>query len=96
MKERKWQREYHITRCSLGYNIYRVKKEKNWIMHMERLQRDTYTLNKDHARTFYNLDDATSALVIERTKWESKRTPTTFIRKSESEDTKEKKSWSEL
>jgi hypothetical protein len=35
---------------------------------MERLQRNSYTLYKDFARTFYKLDDAIGALVGERIK----------------------------
>ena len=66
-------------------------------MHMERLQKDKYTLNKNHARTFYNLDDAISNLVLARTKClKEDTTPTTSTKKSESEGIKEKRSWSEL
>ena len=96
MKERiKWKRYYYITRCDLGYQIYRIKENENGTTNMERLQRDSYTLNKDHARTFYNLTDATSAFTLARTKWE-KRTSTTFTKKSESEEWEEKRSWGEL
>lgn len=64
---------------------------------MERLQRDTYTLNKDFARTFYHLDDAISALTIAKSKCsKGKEISTTSIRKSDSEERREKTSWSEL
>ena len=88
------KREYKITKSNLGYNVYR-KKEEGWIISMERLQRDTYTLNRDFARTFYHLDDAISALTIAKAKWE-KETSTTPTKKSESEGVREKTSWSEL
>ena len=87
-------REYRITKSDLWYQIYRKKEEENWIIRMERLQRDTYTLNRDFARTFYHLNDATSALVIARIQW--KKTPTTSIKKSGLVEGKEKKSWHEL
>ena len=86
-------REYKIAKSDLWYQIYR-KKEEGWIMSMERLQRDSYTLRREFARTFYHLSDATSALVIAKAKWE--KTPTTSIKKSESEEKREKRSWSEL
>ena len=90
----KMEWEYKITKSDLGYNIYRIKEE-NWIINMEWLQRDTYTLNRDYARTFYTITDAMSNLVIARSKWK-RETPTTSIKKSESEDIREKRSWSEL
>lgn len=83
------KREYKITKSDLGYNVYR-KKEEGWIISMERLQRDTYTLNRDFARTFYNLDDAISALTIAKAKWE-KETPTISIKKSGWVDLEERK-----
>ena len=50
-------------------------------------------VDKGSAKTFYTQDSAVSALVIMKAKWE---TPTTSTKKSESEETGEKKSWSEL
>ena len=35
---------------------------------MERLQRNSYTTNRDFARTFYTLNDAMGALVIAKSK----------------------------
>ena len=46
------------------------------------------------AKTFFHKEDATSALVLAKMKWE--KTDTTSTKKSESEGGKEKKSWSEL
>lgn len=89
-------REYKITKSNLGYNVYR-RKEEDWFLYMEWLQTHSYTLNRDFARTFYTLEDATNAFIIAKTKWEKRSlTPTTFIRKSELEEHKEKTSWSEL
>lgn len=85
------KREYKITKSNLGYNVYRVWEE-NWFIRMERLQNNSYTLNRDFAKTFYHLNDATSALVIAKSKWE---TLTTSIKKSGSEGKREKKSWYE-
>ena len=66
-------------------------------MRLEWLQRDSYTLNRDFARTFYHLDDAISALSVEKVKCsKGKETSTTSTKKSESEGRKEKTSWSEL
>ena len=90
------KREYKITKSDLGYHVYR-KKEENWMINLERLQRNTYTLNKDFARTFYHLDDAISALQIAKAReWKEKETPITSTKKSESEEVREKTSWSEL
>ena len=85
--------EYKITKCDLWYNVYR-KKEEGWMIRLEWLQNGTYTLNRDYAKTFYHLNDAESALVIARFRWE--KTPTTSTKKSESEGIKEKRSWSEF
>lgn len=87
-------REYKIAKTSLGFKIYR-KKEENGIMTMEWLQKDWYTPNLEHARIFYHMNDAMSALVIQKIK-DKWKTPTTSIKKSESEGGKEKRSWSEL
>lgn len=88
------KREYKITKAGLWYNVYRVRyyegiEEKEW------LQKTTYTLNRSHARIFYHLDDAISALQIAKAIWK-KETPTTSTKKSESEEAREKTSWSEL
>lgn len=96
MKEEriKGKRYYYIVRCDLGFQIYRYRENENWTTNMERLQRNSYTLNKDHARVFYHLDDATAALSLAKTKWD-KRTSTISIRKSGIEDGGGKKLWSE-
>lgn len=97
MKEErvKWKWYYYIVKSDLGYKIYRVKENEDWTTNMEWLQRNGYTLRREFARTFYNMTDATSAFTLARMKWD-KRTSTTFIKKSESEDGGEKKSWHEL
>lgn len=86
--------EYKIAKTSLGFKIYR-KKEENGIMTMEWLHKDWYTLNLEEARVFYHMNDAMSALVLARRLW-SKETNTTSIKKSESEEQREKTSWDEL
>ncbi len=88
------KREYKITRSDLGYNIYRKKELEDWTVRLEWLQRNSYTLNRDFARTFYNINDATSALVIAKFQWDTINTTST--KKSESEEQGEKTSWSEL
>lgn len=87
-------REYKIAKTSLGFKIYR-KKEENGIMAMEWLQKDWYTPNLEHARIFYHMNDAMSALVIQKIK-DKWKTPTTSTKESETEGGREKKSWSEL
>lgn len=87
-------REYKIAKTSLGFKIYR-KKEENGIMAMEWLQKDWYTPNLEHARIFYHMNDAMSALVLARRSW-AKETPTTSTKESETEGEREKRSWSEL
>ena len=64
-------------------------------MRMEWLHKDWYTLNLEEARVFYHINDAMSALVIEKIRCQ-KETPITSIKKSESEEKREKKSWDEL
>lgn len=59
--------EYKITKSDLGFNIYRTRDE-NWIVKIERLQGKTYTWNREFAKTFYTLDSAVSALVIQKVK----------------------------
>lgn len=88
-------REYRIVRCNLWYNIYK-KLEKNgyislWFLGTD----DKWVLNKDYAKVFYHRESAESALILAKVKdrW---RTPTTSTKKSESEEKREKKSWSEL
>jgi hypothetical protein len=67
------------------------------MIRLEWLQRNSYTLHRDFARTFYHLDDAVSALSVEKMRClKEKETPTTSTKKSESEGHKEKTSWSEL
>ena len=87
--------EYKITKSDLWYQIYRISTDETGIVIMERLQRNSYTSNRDYARTFYTLNDAMGALVIARSKWK-KETPTTSTKKSGLEEEKEKRSWSEL
>lgn len=75
-------REYKITKGNLGYHVYR-KKEIWKIIRLEWLQRNSYTIHKQFARTFYHLSDAISALVIERAKCQ---TDTTSREKLDTED----------
>lgn len=61
-------REYKIIRSDLGWNIYR-KKESWKFIHVEFLNwNGAWTTNKNYARTFYNREDAISALTIMRAK----------------------------
>lgn len=83
-------REYKITKSDLWYQVYR----EDWEIR-ERLQRGSYTSNRNFARVFYHLDDALSALQIAKAIWR-KETPITSTKKSESEEVREKISWSEL
>lgn len=88
--------EYYITKSELWFKIFR-EKEEDGVKRKEWLQTDTYTLNRNFARTFYHLNSATSALVIVRIKWRKwKQMPTILTEKSESEKRREKISWSEL
>ena len=89
------ERQYRIIKSDLWFNIYK-KLEKNGYLSLWFLWPDEKrVLNKDHARTFYHKGDAESALILAKVKdrW---RTPTTSTKKSESEEKREKKSWSEL
>lgn len=62
-----WKRR--IIKCDLGWKVYREKEINDYrIVHW--LQHDTYTLNRDFAKIFFNKDDALSALIIARFKWE--------------------------
>jgi len=61
-------REYKIIRSDLGWNIYK-KKEKDWLISVRFLNwNGTWCLNKSYARTFYNREDAVSALTIMKVK----------------------------
>ena len=90
-------RQYRIIKSDLWYNIYK-KLEKNGYMSLWFLwPENKWVLNKSHAKTFYHREDAESALILSKIKdkWEEE-TPTTSIKKSESEEEGEKKSWQEL
>ena len=93
LKRPKGEREYKITRCNLWYNVYR-RKEEDWMIYLEWLQRDTYTLNREHARVFYTIDDATNHLIMARRKWDNLDTISKEIESWW--DNKEKQSWSEF
>lgn len=86
-------REYKIYKTDLWYAIYRKKHIGKLIMIQYLDWHNKRELNKGCARTFYNLNDATSALILARVRW---KTPITSTKKSESEEEWEKKSWSEL
>lgn len=88
-------REYKITKWDLGYLVYRTKTE-NDLQTVEWLQKDTYTLNKNFARTFYHLDDAISNLIIARRKWDDIKETSEEISESIPERHIEKQLWSEL
>lgn len=87
--ENEEKREYKITKSDLGYKVYRQKwDEDNRIV--EWLQKETYTYNKEYARTFYTLNDAMGALVVARVqKWKIEDN-------SEREEKAEIQSWSDL
>ena len=90
-------RQYRIIKSDLWYNIYK-KLEKNGYISLRFLWAwNKWVLNKSHAKTFYHREDAESALILSKIKdkWEEE-THTTSIKKSESEEEGEKKSWSEL
>lgn len=89
-------REYKITKSDLWYHVYRTKEE-GWIMRLEWLQRNSYTLRRDFARTFYHLDDAISALSIARCRWDKDTIDSnSSTEKKESEEKSEKTYWGEL
>lgn len=90
--ENEYKREYKITKGSLGYHVYRTRTIEG-IEEIEWLQKTTYTLNKNHARTFYHISDAESALIIARRRW---LTGTTSNEKEKSELPREKQSWSDF
>jgi len=62
-------REYFITKSDLWYHVFR-KKTENGLETVEWLQNNSYTLNRNFAKTFYHLDDAKGALVLARRKWD--------------------------
>jgi len=56
--------KYRIVKNFIGYNIYK-KREKDWMISVWFLwPNDKWVLNKDHARTFYTLDDAIGNLSV--------------------------------
>lgn len=92
----KQEREYKITKWNLWYHVYRTKKEEDWkIVRLEWLQNNSYTLNRDYAKTFYHLDTAISALSIAKFQWNTIKIDSSQG-KRESEKKSEKTSWSEL
>lgn len=65
-------REYKIYKTSLWYAIYRRKYVGKLLMVQYLNWHDLRSPNKNHARTFYNEDDAISALAIMKHKDEKK------------------------
>jgi len=65
--------EYRIIPSDLWFSIYRKRKLENWLINVEYLNGYwSWVISRGSARTFYNLDDAVSALVIVRKKvWEN-------------------------
>ena len=60
------KREYRITRNTLGYIIYK-KREIDGMMELYFLgPKDKRIVYKDAAKTYYNKEDALSALVINK------------------------------
>ena len=57
-------REYKIYKTSLWWSIYRKKQIWKMLMVQYLNWHDLWTLNKNHARVFYNEDSAVSALSI--------------------------------
>lgn len=88
-------RKYRIIRCDLWYNIYKKLKKDNPASMWYLWPNCRWVLNKNHAKVFYHQWDAESALTLVRIK-DKWGTPTTSTKKSESEEVREKKSWSEL
>lgn len=82
-------RNYKITKCDLWYKVFREREDN-----IERLQLDTYTLNRNFARIFYHIQDAESALTIAKFRWRKE----TSEEKPESIPVREaeKRSWSEF
>ena len=89
------KREYKIGKTDLWYNVYR-RKEEGWLLRVEWLQNWTYTLNRQFAKTFYNINDATSALVIARRKWNDIKETSEGTSESIQEKSIEKQSRSEF
>ena len=89
------KREYKIGKTDLWYNVYR-RKEEGWLLRVEWLQNWTYTLNRQFAKTFYNINDATSALVIARRKWDDTKETSEGTSESIQEKSIEKQSRSEF
>lgn len=59
--------EYFITKSDMWYHIFR-QKEVNWIKITQRLQKDSYTSNREFAKTFYNLTEVEWVYIIARRK----------------------------
>ena len=87
-------REYFITKSDLWYLVFRKKTENN-LETKEWLQNNSYTLNKKFARVFYHLNDATSALVIARRRWDTD-TISEEVLESIPPKAVEKQSWSDF
>lgn len=67
--------EYKIIPSDLWYNIYRKRKLENWIINVEFLNGYwSWVKRRSCARTFYNVDDAVSALVlIKKKEWKNEQ-----------------------
>jgi hypothetical protein len=88
-------RDYFITKWELWFHVFRkIHGDDSSVR--EYLQKDTYTLNKSFARVFYHLNDAVSALIIARRKWDDIKGTSEETSESIQEKSIEKQSWSEF
>lgn len=60
--------KFKIIETELWYKVFRI--DEKWKI-IQWLQNDSYTYNKDYAKIYYNKDQAISALVIAKFKWDT-------------------------
>ena len=66
LERREWEikhkeREFRITRCDLGYNIY--KKQEGWLIRYLSWKKN-WVLKREYARVYFHKEAAISDLVI--------------------------------
>ena len=83
--------EYKITKTELWYNVYR--KDGDILDYLGANMK--WIKDRVCAKLFYHKEDALSGLVLAKFKWK-KGTEETLETQSKSEETSEKKSWSEF
>ena len=90
------KREYRLAKNPLGFNVYKRKDEEEYTSIWFLWQQEKRVLNRNQAKLFYNKEDAFSALVLAKFKWNRKEEDSTSEDQVDLVDKPKRNSWSSL